>query len=242
MYIMAVSGHSGRGTDVRMLRQVKTSSNGSFEIELVITCEAIADYLAADVGRLRLGGADEQNLLITGIVVAEIPAPLRTIYNIEWDSNLPLFAGHGTSQPSTHQFLASNSGTRTIFPLQETEAIAITGRGGTSQGVDIRLSAVAPLTRVNHTYTFGFGGWVTSGTGDYSVFINAVSGTSGGTTLQQTNNTPNQHFWITYNATHEQIMAHIGSGFNGYRLGGAGGRDMVIHEIVVYETCLINCC
>jgi uncharacterized repeat protein (TIGR02543 family) len=160
------------------------------------------------------------------------------LYNMQTDLNLPQFSGgHGTANQSTHPLLGSNGGIRTANMTSTPRTLTITERGGTSQGVDVRLPALP--TRQGFSYTFEFTGRVTSGTGNYSMFINAVSGDSGSgsnvETLATVSAAATATFTISHTATHEEIAADIARGALRYRLGGASARDLVITGITITE-------
>jgi uncharacterized repeat protein (TIGR02543 family) len=161
------------------------------------------------------------------------------VYNMQTDSGLTLFSGgHGSANQSTHSILGSNGGIRTANMTSTPRTLTIVERGGTSQGIDIRLPSLP--TRPGFAYTFEFTGRVTSGTGSYSMFINAVSGDSGGgsnigDSLATVSAAANATFTLTYTATHEEIVADIARGALRYRFGGASQRDLHITNITIVE-------
>jgi uncharacterized repeat protein (TIGR02543 family) len=161
------------------------------------------------------------------------------LYNMQTDSSLTQFTGgHGSTNQSTHSLLGSNGGIRTANMTATPRTLTITERGGTSQGVDIRLPSL-PI-RQGFSYTFEFTGRIASGSGSYSMFINAVSGDTGGgsnigDSLATTSAAATAPFTISYTATHEEILASIAIGVLRYRLGGASARDLVITNITITE-------
>ncbi|MCL2037282.1 MAG: InlB B-repeat-containing protein, partial [Oscillospiraceae bacterium] len=160
-------------------------------------------------------------------------------YNMQNDPNLHQFAGSGSSGNSTHALLGSNSGTRTVNMNSQPRTINITSRGGTSQGLDIKLFALD--TTPGYSYKFEFTGRVTSGSGNQNIFINAVSGDSGGgtnvSTLASISTAVNSTFTISHSSTHEEIQSYLSAAtpVMRYRLGGASSQDLEITGIVITE-------
>ena len=246
MFINAIWGTSAGGTITRNLRYSTTYSYSGlplFDLGCTMTYDDIVDYLAAGVGRLRLGGASGRSLLVTRVTVAEIPIRARgIIYDMNMDGNLHLFEGHGSSQASPHKILGSNSGKRTLFRNPDDDYITITERGGTSQGIDIRLANLN--TRENHEYRFEFQGNITGNqTTDNNVWLRTVDGSSIVTLQSHSVTNPNLGFVLVYTATHEQIKALIlANPTQRFRLGGVNQRDFYVYDIRITEICKSNCC
>jgi hypothetical protein len=244
MWINAVSGHSGAGGNVRTLRQTPNRPVNNFftdfELTYTLTYEAIFEYLAEGVGRLRLGGASQQDLWIDRIRIIEIPLD-GTIYDLSMDSSIHRLHGYGSTTPGAHPLLTS-TGRRAMHPTPESQTIAITARGGTSQGIDIRLADLRRRIRQNHKYEFAFYGNVTSGNGAYNMFLHAITG-GGGSPLQlESENSSYPAFAITHISSYNDIVSYLEDGIRMFRLGGASGRDLMIYEIFITEICESNCC
>jgi hypothetical protein len=230
----AVSGDSGAGTNVAELRHMNVGSNQTFTLQHTTTHEAISAHRNSGIVRYRFGGGGGHDLIITGITITEIP-PNGTFYYSGIDSALHLFAGHGSAEPSTHYILGSNSGTRTVNTLNG--AISITGRGGTSQGVDIQLANLLPMLDPTQLYRISFSGSVTSGNGLHDVWINAVSsaGNNVGSSLDTQRRATNVPFNLSYETTYHEMLSLLNSGVNRLRLGGAAREDLLITGIGVSE-------
>ncbi|MDR0305660.1 MAG: hypothetical protein LBI42_02360 [Chitinispirillales bacterium] len=198
-------------------------------LDLAAYQSSIKSYVRAVVGHSNYGVLYTQPFGVQ---------PAGQIYNMQSDSNLSLFAGTGSAGNSTHTLLGSNSGTRTVNMTTVPRTITIASRGGTSQGVDIRLPQLS--AKPNHSYRFAFTGSVsTANAGAHNIFINAVTGDSGAGTnaaaLQQVNVAANATFTLTHTATHEDIEAHLAAGVRRYRLGGASQQNLVITGIIISE-------
>jgi uncharacterized repeat protein (TIGR02543 family) len=158
-------------------------------------------------------------------------------YDMQTDPNLAAFAGTGSAQQSTHLLLGSNSGSRAVNMAANPRTITITGRSGTSQGVDIHLDRL--LTQPGHFYQFEFTGRVTTGAGPHTMFINAVNEAGGniGNSLATASVAANTAFTISHTASHEEI-AHqltLAQGARRYRFGGASAQTLVVTGITVTE-------
>jgi RHS repeat-associated protein len=157
-------------------------------------------------------------------------------YDMQNDPALHLFGGHFTAGNSRHPLLGSHSAIREI--LSSPRRIFIHERGGTSQGVDVRLWALD--IKPHYEYTFEFTGRVVNDNGSQLMFINAVNGDSGaGTnfaTLKQVLTSADGTFALSHTATYEQIKAHMNRGVLRYRLGGASAHDLLITGININET------
>jgi endoglucanase len=158
----------------------------------------------------------------------------RVIYNMQNDSSIHLFNGPGfaAEDQSVHPVLGSNGGARTANVVGSPRSIAITGRTGTSQGVDIILSALN--TRPNHNYRFEFAGKAaSSGTMSFLVV--------GGDTLATTNTTATGDFTLAFDTNHNAIAAHAATAGARYRLGGVSAVDLTVTGIIITAFCPSGC-
>jgi hypothetical protein len=241
MSIDATLGATGSGGGIRTLRNAgawaaHNAPLDGFEARYTVTHGAILDYLAEGVERLRIGGARQQDLYIDRIVVTEISLS-GIVYDLSMDSSIHRLHGHGSTTPGTHPLL-TGTGNRIIVPCYYTTYINVTGRGGTSQGIDVRLADLN--TRPNHRYVFLFEGYfMCSGTLS-DMWVRTVSGT---VQTLATNATPHSnHFKLIFSQTHEEIrsllLTHPTQRF---RLGGASQRDLHINGIRIVEICAPGC-
>jgi aryl-phospho-beta-D-glucosidase BglC (GH1 family) len=244
-----------------------TAAGGTFSMSFIRTHgEIIADAAAAQ--RYNIGGIENQTLVITGIIITEfhsgqeiitttpsggnvvippeppIPSPAEAtpnvIYNLQTDREPHVFGGPGyaVADQSIHHILKSNGGARTVNMISNPRTITITDRTGTSQGVDVRLSALN--TRANHIYRFEFTARVSSGEGSQSVWLRTVEGNPA--TLASTNAAVNTSFTLTRNLSHDTIAALIAANpVQSIRLGGANQQDLIISAIVITAYCPAGC-
>jgi hypothetical protein len=185
-------------------------------------------FFLADINRDgRLGQGDMR--LFNGIV-----------YDMRNDPDLFLFAGNGTANNSTHPILRNHSGNRSVDTFANPWEISITGRGGTSQGVDIRFASLPSILRNGYAYEFKFTGRVTTGVGPHEMYLRTVTGESGSgedvETLVISEWETNEVFTLTYVATFNEIDdICIRRGVGRLRLGGARSENLRITGITITE-------
>ena len=174
------------------------------------------------------------------------------IYDMQLDPRLFLFDSSGTNangtNDSTHPLLRSNGGIRraNMGWARTGHSLEIRTRGGSSQGVDINLSAL-PLVE-NHSYRFEFTGRTLSGDAGASnneVTFTAATGQGGSdtmtTNLTRVVTTLNTPFTLRHELTTAAIQAHITAGRPLFRLGGVFQRDLEITGIVITSLCPPAC-
>jgi endoglucanase len=240
-----------------------TGANGAFEMSYTVTHGQITQHIQAHGSphyRIR-SDASLDNIVITGIRIIEFltpggePQPTGTttptgteppppdgtpnvIYNMQNDRELHLFSGGGgEGGVSIHELLGSNGGRRIADVLATPKTITLLERGGTSQGIDINLSALN--TRANHSYQFEFTGSVITGTGQQSVWLRTVADSPA--TFDEARVAINEVFTLTHTASHDTISRHITDGIQRYRFGGASQQEIVITGLVITALCPASC-
>ncbi|MCL2754540.1 MAG: hypothetical protein FWD35_02330, partial [Oscillospiraceae bacterium] len=172
----------------------------------------------------------------TTATTARRPVETR-IFDMQTDPNLARFAGLGSSAQSTHALLGSHGADRVVDTTSTPRTIAITRRGGGSQGVFINLDQIT-LTP-NATYRFDFSGSVTSATGTHTIDFTSVTDTSGRgsdvATLRSVTTSANGSFTLTHSLTQYDISVMHARGVRRLRLGGASGQDLLITGILIRE-------
>ncbi|MCL2035759.1 MAG: cellulase family glycosylhydrolase, partial [Oscillospiraceae bacterium] len=175
----------------------------------------------------------------------------NVIYNMATDRNIHLYGGNPNNTSSAiaasvHPLLKSNGGVRITNILEPPFTIEISGRGGTSQGIDILLSGLN--TKAGHSYVFEATGKVTTGTGTQSVWINAISGalnvagTNSGASLATASVPVNADFTLTTGAiSHDVIASNISNEILRYRVGGASQAELLITGLTITAYCPSSC-
>jgi endoglucanase len=183
----------------------------------------------------------------------------NVIYNMQQDRSLHLFSGDPTESGaatarSVHPLLKSNGAARVTDLTLSPVPIVISNRGGTSQGIELLLSALN--TRPNHTYRIEFSGTIALVEGgSRSLFIShfpraeAGSGDRIGAALAEGSASSTGAFSLALNTSHETITAHRAAPNEEaiYRFGGAGGpsgqpgQNITISQILVTAYCPAGC-
>jgi endoglucanase len=179
------------------------------------------------------------------------------------DRDIHLYGGlWQNSGVSLHPLLQSNGGIREVDLLASPPTVAITGRTGTSQGLNINLAAIN--ARPNHSYRIEITGRVdfrTGGTVSRSLFLtpfpeatsssSAALGDSLIPDLRAGDSNVNNVFTASLVRTQAQIAAHLNGNPNAvYRLGGANagtidgagaGHNIIITGVEIIGFCPTGC-
>ncbi|MCL2072077.1 MAG: glycoside hydrolase family 9 protein [Oscillospiraceae bacterium] len=164
----------------------------------------------------------------------EEPCPTHSnFFHYDMQEDVLLPAWSGGSSANTHPFLTSRGGNRAVAGTPPDRTVTITGRGGTSQGIDIWLSGgPSPLiTQPGFSYEFDVS--VRAVTAhpsqtSHNFFIRpAVDGASNAPTdpeaVVTASAATNADANLNVVLTHEQIQSFIAAGMTVLRIGGADG-------------------
>jgi endoglucanase len=152
--------------------------------------------------------------------------------------------GSYTGANGSHKLLGSRSGgAYAVNASGNPRSVTITGRGGTSQGIDIFLKQMN--LKANHSYKFEVTGKVTTGPGPHDVFINYVSDGENASPVSlvlEKDVATNENFKLSYVTDYDKINGHLQANSAGvYRIGGASQQTFVVTGIVITAYCPAGC-
>ncbi|MCL1832493.1 MAG: InlB B-repeat-containing protein, partial [Oscillospiraceae bacterium] len=161
-----------------------------------------------------------------------------SVYNMQTDKILSRFVS------GSHTLLANvRSATKIVNTTSTPRTITLTGRSGTSQGIDIKLAELLKRTKPGHSYKIEFSGRVEPNpnpddatTGPWSIFFQTAVGSVAGTNLTpQVQTGANGAFAIEATLKHEEIAVHAAVTDQTYRLGGASMQNLIVDKILITE-------
>jgi YD repeat-containing protein len=198
--------------------------NGHFTLSATLTAEQIAaDALA---GRhYSLGNVSGNiDIVYTAITISELPVPSigTVVYNMQTDSNLPDLRNN-TNIPFMR--CVAGSGMNTSVNMNTSpRTVTISGRSGTSQGIQLIAADLNAVTRPNHLYKVEFSGrFPGNPTATARVRVENPSGET-----LATSNAIDEHFSVSFVLTAEQIATDAQAGRR-YSLGNESGNINIVY-------------
>jgi YD repeat-containing protein len=210
--------------------------SGNFTVSVARTSAQIA--ADAQAGRLYSLGNTEGNINIvyTGITITEMPASSTNtmVYNMQADSNLSNLRNN-TNIP----FMRGVGGSNTTFNINmnaNPRTVAVAGRSGTSQGIQLIAEDINAIAKPHHMYMIEFSGhFPNNPTADARIRIENPTGDTLATTTAV-----NGEFTVSVLRTAAQIAADAQAGLR-YSLGNVSGNiDIVYTNITITEVPIIR--
>jgi endoglucanase len=172
--------------------------------------------------------------------------PERVVYDMQQDPNL------ATLNTSGIPFLARRTGAGIAFTVNMTSnprTVTVTGRGGTSQGLEILVNDIFSVAKTNHVYRIEYGGRFPAANPTAVPRIRLEATNLTGAARLDENGAPavGSVFNMSVTRSHPQLTADLNSSSGtanaAYGLGNASGTiDLVYTHIRVVEICLSTTC